>query len=118
MAVIQSTGTIKPTPGTPLPAIPLAHQTTILNNYGGPIEVAGFVVRALSSNSVGNKCYLLNNNSPADKVAYTNVLWYFEIANEAISFTSGAGNNVYALNQLYIDCDNLGDGVMITWEIY
>lgn len=118
MAIITSTGIIKPTPGTPLPAMPAAQQTLIVQTYGYPQPVSAFVVRSLSSNSAGNKVYLLSNNAAADKTAYSNVLWYFEVPNEAISFTSGAGTNVYQLQQMYIDADNSGDGVVITWEIY
>ena len=118
MALIASTGAIKPTPGVPLPAMPATGQTALQNSYGYQQPVSAFVVRSLSANSIGNKVYLLSNNSPADKTNYTNVLWYFETANEAISFTSGPGTNVYELNQFYIDADNLGDGVMITYEIY
>ena len=118
MALIASTGAIKPTPGTPLPAMPMTSQSTLQADFGYQQPVSAFVVRSLSTNSIGNKVYLLSNSNPADKTNYTNVLWYFETANEAISFTSGPGTNVYELNQFYIDADNLGDGVMITYEIY
>lgn len=119
MALIDTTGIIKPTPGTPLPALPMAKQTTILNTYSDFMQpVSAFVVRSLSGNSANNKVYLLSNNQPADKTAYSNVLWYFEVPNEAISFTSGPGTNVYQLDQMFIDADNNGDGVIITYEIY
>lgn len=119
MALIATTGMIKPTPGSPLPALPAAQQASTLSTYSGFMQpVSAFVVRSLSTNSAGNKVYLLSNNQPADTVAYSNVLWYFEVPNEAISFTSGPGTNVYEIDQMYIDADNLGDGVIITYEIY
>lgn len=118
MALIASTGAIKPTPGTPLPAMPAATQALIVATFGYLQPISAFVVRSLSTNSTGNKVYFLSNNTAADKVNLTNVLWYFEVPNEAISFTSGPGTNVYQLQTMYIDADNGGDGVVITYEIY
>ncbi len=118
MAVIDTTGKILPTPGSPVPLLSAAQLQAIVDIYGYAQPTSAFVVRALSTNSIGNKCYLINTSTAADTVEYSNVLWYFEVPNEAISFTSGPGTNVYQLNLMYVDCDQAGDGLICTYEIY
>lgn len=110
MALLAALGSIKPTAGQPLPAMP----ASLAANYTQP--VSSFIARALPGNTAG-KCYLLSNNSPADKTAFSNVLWYFTMPNESISFDA-VGANVYDLRQMYVDVDNTGDGIAITVEVY
>lgn len=105
----DTNGTIKPTPGTPLRAT---------NNFTTPAQRVGchsLMVEALPANA--GKCYI--GSSKMNKTTLVGVWAILAIPTNNIlpsfSATLSYAPGGFNLADVFIDCDNNGDGVLVSY---
>lgn len=94
------------TPGTPVAMVSGAANLVLAHNCHSAI------IQALPT--ITGRVFLLSNNTAADQTNYTNVLYVFTAAGQAVGQGTVNINNLDIAAGVFVDAANSGDGVLVS----